>query len=140
MARTVVTFRNVERMPSAFSSLPPESSESAKRTRQSHQTSRPVTRPARPGEFILLFGTGFGQTNPPVSAGQAFPQASPLAIRPSVHIGGVQASVDWAGLVSPGLYQFNVRVPDATADGNISVSIRIGSYETQKGTTIPIKK
>ena len=38
-----------------------------------------------------------------------------------------------------GLYQFNLRVPASTGDGNIPISIRMGSYETQKGTTIPGK-
>jgi uncharacterized protein (TIGR03437 family) len=98
-----------------------------------------VTRPAKPGDFILLFGTGFGQTNPPVPAGQAFPQASPLAISPLVHIGGVQAIVDWAGLVSPGLYQFNVVVPDVP-DGDALVEAELEGFRAQSNSYITVQR
>lgn len=72
-----------------------------------------LTRPAITGETILFFGTGFGPTNPTVSAGSTFAGAAPLAAATalSVQIGGVAATVQFAGLVSPGLYQFNAVVP-----------------------------
>jgi uncharacterized protein (TIGR03437 family) len=98
-----------------------------------------ATRPAKPGDVILLFGTGFGETNPPVPAGQAFPQASPLPDSPSVRIGDVQASVSWAGLVSPGLYQLNVVVPDVP-DGDLLVEAELEGFRTQSDAYITVKR
>jgi len=98
-----------------------------------------VTRPAKPGDVILLFGAGFGPTNPPVPAGQAFLQASPLASSPSVRVGGVQASVSWAGLVSPGLYQLNVIVPDVP-DGDLLVEAELEGFRTQSNAYITVQR
>ena len=39
-------------------------------------------------------------------------QSGALAPLPTIQIGGMPATVQFAGLVSPGLYQFNVVVPD----------------------------
>ena len=57
-----------------------------------------LTRPAKPGEVIALYATGFG-------AGTAV----------HVSIGGQAAEVAYAGLIGPGLYQINVTVPKLTA-------------------------
>jgi uncharacterized protein (TIGR03437 family) len=69
--------------------------------------------PAKPGETIVVYGTGFGATQPSISA--TAPVPSPLALANlqdlRVRIGGVDAAVAFAGLISPGLYQFNVVVP-----------------------------
>src|SRR5579883_2893709 len=58
--------------------------------------------PAKPGEVIILWGTGFGPANPPVSAGQVFGGANPLASAVTVTIGGQDAPVDFAGVVGAG--------------------------------------
>jgi uncharacterized protein (TIGR03437 family) len=83
-----------------------------------------ATVPAKPGDVILLFGTGFGPTTPPSPIGQLVNPA-PLASPVTVRIGGVAASTQFAGIVSPGLYQFNVVVPNVL-DGDSAVSIEIG--------------
>jgi uncharacterized protein (TIGR03437 family) len=67
--------------------------------------------PAKPGEVIVLWGTGFGPSNPFVPAGQVFSGANPLANRVAVTIGGQTAAVDFAGIVGAGLVQINVHVP-----------------------------
>lgn len=70
-------------------------------------------RPASPGDVIQLYGTGFGPTNPPTPAGIVLSApaelADPAALK--IRIGDVEASVQWAGLIGAGLYQFNVVVP-----------------------------
>ena len=71
------------------------------------------SRPAKSEEVLLIYGTGFGPTNPPAPAGKQMDGAAPLA-NPgmlSITIGGVPATVQYAGLVGPGEYQFNVVVP-----------------------------
>ena len=68
---------------------------------------------AKVGETIVLFGTGFGATQPAISATALVPAALPLA-RPEdlrVRIGGLDAAIAFAGLISPGVYQFNAVVP-----------------------------
>src|SRR5262249_47960866 len=42
----------------------------------------------KPGETILLFGTGFGTTNPTLPAGKLVTKAEPLANNVTVTIGG----------------------------------------------------
>jgi|GEM_PF-1743450 len=71
-----------------------------------------TTRPARPGDVVLLFGTGWGPTMPasPSPVLVTTPQA--LATPAVIRIGGAPALVQFAGLVGSGLYQFNVVVPD----------------------------
>ena len=98
------------------------------------------SRPAQPGEVILLFGTGFGPTNPAVPAGQIVSGASPLAdlSQLRLRIAGAPVTVQFAGIVAAGEYQFNVVVP-AVADGDHYIVADIGGVSTQSALLIPIK-
>jgi uncharacterized protein (TIGR03437 family) len=58
---------------------------------------------------------------------------------PVVTIGGVQATVLFAGLVSPGLFQFNVVVPPGTPSGDIPLSATFGGATTQSGVVIAVQ-
>src|SRR5262249_46842999 len=60
--------------------------------------------PAGPGELITLYGTGFGPTNSPLDTGLVFAGAYPMDNIVTVTIGGVAATVVFAGLVGAGLY------------------------------------
>jgi uncharacterized protein (TIGR03437 family) len=105
----------------------------------------PGASPAVPGFPVSLYGTGFGDTNPLVSAGALDGGLASLANPITVTIGGVTlASSDvWYAGLSPGsisgLYQFNVVIPVGTASGEVPVSITIGGVQTQSGATIPIQ-
>jgi uncharacterized protein (TIGR03437 family) len=70
------------------------------------------SRPVKPGETAILFEVGFGPTNPTVPAGSAFSSSAPCITNPVVTIGGVPATVIFAGIVEAGLYQLNVVVPN----------------------------
>jgi uncharacterized protein (TIGR03437 family) len=103
----------------------------------------PGARPAHPGEIISLFGTGFGNTNPPVPAGQLDSGIASVTTPITVMIGSVTLSASdmlYAGL-SPGsisgLYQINVRIPASTPAGDIPVTITIAGAQTQSAT-IPV--
>ncbi len=78
--------------------------------------------PAKPGEIILLYGTGFGPANPV-----------------QITIGGVAAQVKFAGLVSPGLYQFNVIVPNVP-NGDAAVVATTGGIATQTGVSVTVQQ
>jgi uncharacterized protein (TIGR03437 family) len=91
-----------------------------------------ATRPAKPNGTVILFGTGFGLTEPAVSPSETFSGAAPLvSSNPlTIKIGGKVAKVQYAGLVSPGLYQFNVEVPELEP-GDHPVVAEIGGLTTQ---------
>jgi uncharacterized protein (TIGR03118 family) len=100
--------------------------------------------PFKEGEIIVLYGNGFGVTNPPVTKGQLVTKAAPLATTPTVTIGGHAAEVQFAGLSATGLYQFNVVVPSGLTPGtaaNIDVPVVIdlgGGAKTQPTAVISV--
>lgn len=47
-----------------------------------------------------------------------------------VQIGNVGTQVLWAGLSAPGLYQFNVRVPDGLPNGDAPVFLHVAGWPT----------
>jgi uncharacterized protein (TIGR03437 family) len=83
---------------------------------------------ARPGDLVVLWGTGFGATNPAVPAGtvvRGSPATSDLA-------NGHQWAVVAAEVVSTvlttdsaGLYQVTIRIPDAAPAGAIALQASI---------------
>jgi uncharacterized protein (TIGR03437 family) len=105
----------------------------------------PGASPAKPGDTVSLFGTGFGATNPATVAGEIPSALATLTNPVSVEIGGVtlaQSDVQYAG-ISPGsisgLYQFNVVIPASTPNGDIPVTISIGGVQTPSAT-IPVQQ
>jgi uncharacterized protein (TIGR03437 family) len=86
----------------------------------------------RPGETLIIYGVGFGATNPVVPAGtivSGTPRLEGLTIR----IGNQPATASYAGL-SPnfvGLYQFNVVVPNLQAGDHEIVMTMDGGITTQ---------
>jgi uncharacterized protein (TIGR03437 family) len=99
-----------------------------------------TTTPAQPGETILLYGTGFGPTNPPIPTAQVVTAAEPLANNVAISIGGVAATWTFAGMVSPGLYQFNVTVPENLPNGDAAVLATIGGVATQTGVSVTVQQ
>lgn len=79
--------------------------------------------PARAGDFVQVYCTGLGATNPAVASGQAAPDAEPLArvvTAVEARVGGRSAAVQFAGLAPRfvGLYQVNVQIPEGVAPGD----------------------
>ena len=75
------------------------------------------TTPAKPGETVVLYANGFGAISPPVVSG-SLSQSGSLPKLPVITIGGIAATVSFAGLVSPGLFQFNVVIPANAPSGD----------------------
>jgi uncharacterized protein (TIGR03437 family) len=99
-----------------------------------------ATRPVKPGEIVLFFGTGFGPTLPAVAAGLVVGTPARMAMPVAITIGGLPAEVlDTGYLIFSGEYQFNVRVPEV-ADGDQPVVAEIGSVRTQDNITITVQK
>ncbi len=99
------------------------------------------SRPAKPGDHIVFYGTGFGAANPAVPTDRVFSGAAPLAGTSalSVTVGGVAAKIEYAGMVGNGLVQINIQVPDV-ADGDQEVIATIGGVSSVMGRYITIKR
>jgi len=97
------------------------------------------TTPAEPGETIVLYANGFGQTSAPVLSGSILQSGTLSPSLPVVKIGGITARVQFAGLVSPGEFQFTVVVPGGTPDGDQPVVASYNGLTTQSSTLITIQ-
>jgi uncharacterized protein (TIGR03437 family) len=77
------------------------------------------SRPAKPGDTLVLYGIGFGAVSGGLTAGTVVTQSNSLLAPFEVDIAGVPAQVAYFGLAPgfTGLYQFNVTVPQV-ADSN----------------------
>ena len=91
--------------------------------------------PAKPGETVLVYANGFGATNVPLVAGSST-QSGTLTPTPTVTIGGVTATLSFAGLVSPGLFQFNVVIPLNAPGGDEPITATYNGATTQAGTLL----
>jgi len=94
--------------------------------------------PAKPGEIIVIYGTGFGPTNPAYADGQLITTALPTASTPTVSFGGTNGVVAFAGLTGAGLYQINVTVPPGTPDGDIPVVVQIQGVSSPASAIITV--
>ena len=102
------------------------------------------TNPALGGTTIQIFATGGGQTSPPSATGTITqPPAPMLALPVTVHIGGVDAQVIYAGAAPEevaGVVQVNVLVPQGiTPNPATPVSLTIGGATSPQGATIAIQ-
>jgi uncharacterized protein (TIGR03437 family) len=104
---------------------------------------------ARPGDVIILDGTGFGVTDPVFQAGEIAPLNVAVPFRDSVTVtvGGTTlaaSDVMFSGLLrgaSTALAQLAIRLPASVSDGNIPVSVSVGGVATpQAGATIPVRR
>lgn len=95
-----------------------------------------LTTPARAGETIVLWANGFGGSTTVVAGAPG--QSGTLSPVPVVQIGGRQAAVSFAGLVSPGLYQLNVTVPAGTPGGDQTISASYNGASTQTGVLLTV--
>ena len=86
----------------------------------------------------MLYGNGFGPTSTPVVSGSPL-QSGTLSPAPVIKIGGATAAVQFAGLVSPGEFQFNVVVPAGLSDGDQPITATYNGLSTQPGTLIAIQ-
>lgn len=91
-----------------------------------------VTRGARPGETLQVYGTGFGPTTPAVPTTQLASGAPAVNGPVRILIGQTVATVvnGNGNLVGPGLYLFNVTVPATLADGEYPLVAEIGGISS----------
>jgi uncharacterized protein (TIGR03437 family) len=97
--------------------------------------------PAKPGEVIILYGTGFGPTSPATPSGEVVHTAFEIADRAqlTVQIGGAGADVEFAGITLAGVWQINVKVPDSLPDGDAAVVAQLGATRSQDNVLVTIQ-
>lgn len=95
--------------------------------------------PARPGEIIVLYGFGFGLPTTALVDGSSS-QSGPLPALPTIQIGNTPATVTFAGLISPGLYQFNVTIPSTAQDGDNVVTCSYNGSTSPAGDTLFVQR
>ena len=86
------------------------------------------SRPAQPGDALIIYGVGFGDVSPDIPPGEIVQEQNMLAAPFNVYFGDVEATVQYDGL-SPGyvgLYQFNVVVPDVPASNLVPLTFTLG--------------
>ena len=97
---------------------------------------------AKPGEVIILWGTGFGPTFPAAPVGVSVPGSGgySTASAPTVTINNTPAIVYGAALApgSAGLYQIAIQVPTTLADGDWPIQASIGGTLSPTGIVISI--
>ncbi|HXJ42999.1 MAG TPA: choice-of-anchor V domain-containing protein, partial [Bryobacteraceae bacterium] len=96
-------------------------------------------RPAKKGEPVAIYAVGLGPTNPVVPSGKIFASAASLVNSPTVNLGGVPVTVDFAGIVGAGLYQINFTVPQNAGSGEQTLQATVNGVTTQANITIPIQ-
>ena len=96
--------------------------------------------PAAPGETIVLYGTGFGVTNPAAPEGKLITTPLPLATLPTITIDGIASGPPaFAGLTYAGLFQINVTIPASTASGDVQVVAVVGSTSSPSPAVITVQ-
>ncbi len=97
-----------------------------------------VTVPAKPGETIVLWGTGFGPTAPAAPPGMVTPAspAYPSTSLPTISINGGTNSpaLVYGAALAPGfaaLWQIAFQVPPGLTDGDYTLMVSIGGASFQ---------
>lgn len=102
--------------------------------------------PAKPGDLVIVFATGLGQTIPPVAYGLVPQYAAPLKQLAAFRVvldGTVldAAAVTYAGIAPgfAGLYQINLVLPASTG-GNPEIRIGIEDALSRPGLRIAVRR
>ncbi len=110
-----------------------------------HLDGTPVTpsNPSRPGETVVVYGTGIGPVTDRQVTGEATPFGSPIWTSqiPTVQVNGQDAVVLFSGLTPGfvGLYQLNITLPANLPSGNLLLVVFSNGIESNT-VLIPIQQ
>jgi uncharacterized protein (TIGR03437 family) len=101
-----------------------------------------TTVPAKPGDVIILWGTGLGPTSPSAPPGMQTPSNTTYntATTVSVTVGGKPATVYGAALAPgyAGLYQVAIQIPAGLANGDYPLVATINGASSPSTTMITV--
>jgi uncharacterized protein (TIGR03437 family) len=136
-----VTVQVAGAVPGLFTALASGSGPGAIQNKDSSANSD--SNPAHPGDVIVLYLTGEGQTNPAGIDGQLANSVFPKPVLPvSVTVGGVAANVLYAGAVPTviaGLCQINAQLGPNTPVGTPKVVVTVGTFTSQDNVTVAVR-
>jgi mannan endo-1,4-beta-mannosidase len=98
--------------------------------------------PAKPGEVIILWGTGFGTTSPLAPVGLLVPTQTYAVGGATVNVGGLAATV-YATALTPGLaglYQVAIQVPPELADGDYPLVASVNGVSSGISVLLTVKE
>lgn len=104
-----------------------------------------VYTPAKPGDYVALYATGLGLTDPQVPPGVFAGGATQVSFPLSVMLNGTilaPGDVLYAGAAPgfAGLYQINIRVPADAPDGDLPITLNIAGRSTPTGAFITVRR
>ena len=84
-----------------------------------------TSRPAKPGDVIILYGIGFGDVSPSILPGVIAEASSTLVNLVTISFGSANAAISYQGLAGGfvGLYEFYVTVPSGLANGDYQLNV-----------------
>ena len=101
---------------------------------------------AKAGDSVVLFGVGFGPTNPSVPAGQNFSGSAAATTPVQIAINGHTLAAcgsgspcAFAGLGGPGLFQFNITMPSGMGTGDQPLVATVGGVKTQANIVLSLQ-
>jgi uncharacterized protein (TIGR03437 family) len=101
----------------------------------------PDTVAAQPGDVLILWGTGFGPTDPTTPAGVVVNSAATAQTLPAVTVGGVAVNVIGTALSpgSAGLYQVAIQLPASLPAGDVTVQASSGGLQSPSNVKINVR-
>jgi len=107
-----------------------------------------TTVPAKPGEYIVLWGTGFGPTTPAAPVGMLVPGNGTVyvtAAAPTVTLNGqtITPCAYCAAALAPtwaALDQLAVLVPNTMPDGDWPIKVTVGGVSSPDGVVLTVKR
>jgi uncharacterized protein (TIGR03437 family) len=102
-----------------------------------------ATTPSKPGDTVILWGTGFGATTPAIPPGTLTPSTSATVNDPvSVTVGGLPAEYV-GGAMTPGtagLCQIVIKIPPSAPNGDLPVLASIDGVQSPAGVFITVQQ
>jgi uncharacterized protein (TIGR03437 family) len=97
-----------------------------------------LSTPAKAGEWVVIYAVGFGLPGNALVGGSSS-QLGSLPTLPVCQVGGNAATLGFAGLIKPGLYQLNLMVPANAPSGDNPIVCTYGGSATPAGDLITVQ-
>jgi uncharacterized protein (TIGR03437 family) len=100
-----------------------------------------TTAPAKPGETIVLWGTGFGPTTPAAPSGQVVPVGPYTLNGVTVTMGGAPVAVLGTALTSglAGVYQIAIQLPSSLPNGDYEIVAMVNGVRSPASVLITVQ-
>lgn len=100
-----------------------------------------TSRPASPGDVIVVYGVGFGAVTPAIPAGQVVRSYNSVSAPVQFFIGQIPATLIYDGLApgNIGLYQFNIVVPNVGAGAAVPLTFTVNGVSGTQALYVAIQ-